>query len=102
MITAVSARSGARSKWFSTVVLPLPRNPVMTVTGTELRRSLRIGRKILHSPQQQRAAAARAGGEIIMAAESHNMRLISRDKLAGFGNVGEGMSMQLTGSGRRI
>ena len=37
-----------------------------------------------------------------MAAESHNMRLISRDKLAGFGNVGEGMSMQLTGSERRI
>ena len=37
-----------------------------------------------------------------MAAESHNMRLISRDKLAGFGNVGEGMSMQLTGAGRRI
>ena len=37
-----------------------------------------------------------------MAAESHNMRLISRDKLAGFGNVGEGMSMQLTSSGRRI
>ena len=29
-------------------------------------------------------------------AESHNMRLISHDKLAGFGNVGEGMSMQLT------
>ena len=37
-----------------------------------------------------------------MAAESHNMRLISRDNLAGFGNVGEGMSLQVTGSGRRI
>jgi hypothetical protein len=37
-----------------------------------------------------------------MAPESHNMRLISRDKLGGFGNVGEGMSMQLTSSGRRI
>ena len=37
-----------------------------------------------------------------MAAESHHMRLISHDKLAGFGNVGEGMSMQLTSTGRRI
>src|SRR6202522_214502 len=37
-----------------------------------------------------------------MAAEAHNMRLISHDKLAGFGNIGEGMSLQLTSSGRRI
>src|SRR5580692_8326243 len=37
-----------------------------------------------------------------MAAESHNMRLISRDNLAGSGNVGEGISLQVTGSGRRI
>jgi hypothetical protein len=34
--------------------------------------------------------------------ESRNMRLVSHDTLAGFGNVGEGMSMQLTAAGRRI
>ena len=32
-ITAVSAMSGCFSTWFSTVVLPLPRNPVSRVTG---------------------------------------------------------------------
>ena len=35
-------------------------------------------------------------------AESRNMRLVSHDRLAGFGNIGEGMSMQLTAAGRRI
>ena len=33
-MTTVSASEGRRSRWFSTVVLPLPRNPVMIVTGT--------------------------------------------------------------------
>jgi hypothetical protein len=36
------------------------------------------------------------------AAESHNMRLISHNTLAGFGGIGEGMSLQVTGDGRRI
>src|SRR5258708_6559340 len=31
--TAVRASAGWRSRWFSTVVLPEPRNPVSTVTG---------------------------------------------------------------------
>ncbi len=34
--------------------------------------------------------------------EIHNMRLISHDTLAGFGGIGEGMSLQVTGDGRRI
>ena len=33
-ITTVSASDGWRSRWFSTVVLPLPRKPVSIVTGT--------------------------------------------------------------------
>src|SRR4029453_12906561 len=33
MITAVSASSGRRSSLFSSVVLPLPKKPVSTVTG---------------------------------------------------------------------
>ena len=32
-MTAVAAISGCFSTWLSTVVLPLPRNPVSTVTG---------------------------------------------------------------------
>jgi len=35
-------------------------------------------------------------------AESLNMRLISNDRLAGFGGVGEGMSLQLAAGNRRI
>src|ERR1700722_13839515 len=31
--TAVRASSGCRSRWFNTVVLPAPRQPVSTVTG---------------------------------------------------------------------
>ena len=34
--------------------------------------------------------------------ESRNMKLIAHDRLAGFGGIGEGMSMQLTKNGRRI
>src|SRR5215469_9234932 len=34
--------------------------------------------------------------------EAHNFRLISHDTMAGFGNVGEGMSLQLAAGGRRI
>ncbi len=34
--------------------------------------------------------------------ESRNMKLIAHDRLAGFGGIGEGMSMQLTANGRRI
>ena len=34
--------------------------------------------------------------------EAHNFRLISHDTLAGFGNVGEAMSLQLASGGRRI
>ena len=34
--------------------------------------------------------------------ESHNFRLISHDTMSGFGNVGEGMSLQLASGGRRI
>ena len=34
--------------------------------------------------------------------ESHNFRLISHDLMSGFGNVGEGMSLQLASGGRRI
>ena len=32
-MTAVAAMPGCFSTWFKTVVLPLPRNPVSTVTG---------------------------------------------------------------------
>lgn len=35
-------------------------------------------------------------------AESLNMRLIAHDRLAGFGGIGEGMSLQLAANGRRI
>jgi len=35
-------------------------------------------------------------------AESLNMRLISHDRLAGFGGIGEGMSLQLAANNRRI
>ena len=35
-------------------------------------------------------------------AESRNMRLIAQDTLVGFGGMGEGMSMQVAGDGRRI
>ncbi|HET7159117.1 MAG TPA: hypothetical protein VFI62_08975, partial [Burkholderiales bacterium] len=31
-----------------------------------------------------------------------NMKLLSHNELAGFGGVGEGISMQLAGDGRRI
>ena len=34
--------------------------------------------------------------------EAHNFRLISHDTMSGFGNVGEGMSLQLASGGRRI
>ena len=34
--------------------------------------------------------------------EAHNFRLISHDTMLGFGNVGEGMSLQLASGGRRI
>ena len=34
--------------------------------------------------------------------EAHNFRLISHDTMSGFGNVGEGMSLQLAPGGRRI
>src|SRR3954464_2558824 len=34
--------------------------------------------------------------------ETHNFRLISHDTMSGFGNVGEGMSLQLAPGGRRI
>ena len=34
--------------------------------------------------------------------EAHNFRLISHDLMNGFGNVGEGMSLQLAKGGRRI
>src|SRR3954452_2841 len=33
MTTAVSQNSGRQSRWLSTVVLPLPRNPVSKTTG---------------------------------------------------------------------
>jgi len=35
-------------------------------------------------------------------AESKNMRLLAHDNLLGFGKMGEGISMQVTGDGRRI
>lgn len=38
----------------------------------------------------------------MMSAESRNMRLIAHDKLRGFGNVGEGISLQVAKNGRRI
>ena len=34
--------------------------------------------------------------------EAHNFRLISNDLMSGFGNVGEGISLQLAKGGRRI
>ena len=34
--------------------------------------------------------------------EAFNMRLIAHDDLNGFGNGGEGMSMQVAGDGRRV
>lgn len=35
-------------------------------------------------------------------AEAKNMKLIAQDTLVGFGGMGEGMSMQVTGDGRRV
>jgi|TARA_Y100000590_G_scaffold441415_5_gene568057 hypothetical protein len=35
-------------------------------------------------------------------AETKNMKLLAQDTLVGFGGMGEGMSMQVTGDGRRI
>ena len=35
-------------------------------------------------------------------AEAKNMKLIAQDTLVGFGGMGEGMSMQVAGDGRRI
>lgn len=35
-------------------------------------------------------------------AEAHNMRILAQDPLAGFGGIGEGMSLQRTRDGRRI
>jgi hypothetical protein len=35
-------------------------------------------------------------------AEAKNMRLIAHDTLAGFGGIGEGMSLQVTSGGRRV
>ncbi len=34
--------------------------------------------------------------------EAFNMRLIAHDDLNGFGNGGEGMSLQVAGDGRRV
>ena len=39
-MTAVAAMPGCFSTWFSSVVLPLPRNPVSTVTGMRAAGSL--------------------------------------------------------------
>ncbi|MDH4293859.1 MAG: hypothetical protein OEV84_07200, partial [Betaproteobacteria bacterium] len=33
---------------------------------------------------------------------SRNMKLVSHNELAGFGGIGEGINMQVTGDGRRI
>src|SRR5450759_4804970 len=41
MMTAVLAASGRANSAFSSVVLPLPRKPVITVTGIRLRRGSR-------------------------------------------------------------
>jgi len=48
---------------------------------------------MLHAPQP----ASRADQTL-----SHNMKLLAHHELAGFGGLGEGMSMQMTSDGRRI
>ncbi|MDE1931938.1 MAG: hypothetical protein KGI43_10290, partial [Alphaproteobacteria bacterium] len=37
-----------------------------------------------------------------MAAQAHNLKLLAHHDLAGFGGIGEGMSLQLAHDGRRI
>ncbi len=42
------------------------------------------------------------GNTIMLNANSWNMKLLAHDEIAGFGNIGEGMSVQLAPDGRRI
>src|SRR3984957_1358887 len=63
-MTAVAAISGCFSTWLSTVVLPLPRNPVSRVTGVRDVASIAVNGKVLASRGlglwQQRLAIAAA------------------------------------------
>ena len=59
----------------------------------------RVHPTLIPSPWWQEAV----GEEQSMAQpEAHNFRLIAHDTLAGFGNVGEGVSLQVATGGRRI
>ena len=67
MMTSASANSGRRTRWLSTVVLPLPRNPVSKVTGIRLEGDLSVIRKLLRvskpptPPRRARAGSPGAG-----------------------------------------
>src|SRR6202043_3011919 len=69
-MTAVAAISGCFKTWFSTVVLPLPRNPVSSVTGVRENASstaIRLGFSDLGSgqsrPQEQQDPANQGPAE---------------------------------------
>src|SRR2546429_3712330 len=59
MITAVSASSGRRKSLFSSVVLPLPRKPVSTVTG--MRSSAAVCVSVIATPFGSGGAPERLG-----------------------------------------
>src|SRR5882724_10257084 len=65
MITAVSASSGRRSSLLSSVVLPLPKKPVSTVTGMRCSAafcvSLMKSQLLISSPRVARIISARLG-----------------------------------------
>src|SRR6201985_2027916 len=55
-----------------------------------------------HSVRRTVHVAQHHGEQSMAQPEAHNFRLISHDTMSGFGNVGEGMSLQLASGGRRI
>src|SRR5215813_8595862 len=102
---------GCRSKRFSSVVLPLPRKPVMSEAPIGS-----FGRGVLMGTDPRTASVVCKPGPFAKIAERReiptgvcrmsesvsNMKLLAHDELGGFGNVGEGMSLQLAKGGRRI
>src|SRR5437899_4794459 len=64
MITAVSASSGRRSSLLSSVVLPLPRKPVSTVTG--MRSSAAVCVSVIATPFDSGGAPERLGSPEIL------------------------------------
>src|SRR5579885_3673755 len=58
MTTAVSAKAGADSARRSSVVLPLPRNPVSSVVGRAIGRAASIAPRWFHDAAPRRKPAA--------------------------------------------